>query len=125
MPRLQICRRWKGNRVDSRSNRTLPLVLVPWIDETPRPDGAVTALTKNLSSHGLTVLYVDPVEAEEVVVGFCIESQPYFVLGNIRHRTPLGGGFFQLGIELTRILTATDEPALETLVEATAGLAPC
>jgi hypothetical protein len=113
------------SRYDTRSNRTLPLVLIPWQDNEPRPNGAVTALSKNLSSHGLTVLHVDPIEAEQVVVGFCVEKQPYFILGAVRHRTPLGGGFFQLGIELSRVLTPTEEPALETLVEATAGLAPC
>ncbi len=113
------------SRFDSRSNRTLPLVLVPWVNGGPQTDAAVTALSKNLSSNGLTVLHVDPIDVEHIVVGFCIDSQPYFLLGHIRHRTPLGGGFSQLGIEVTQIVTPTDEPALEGLVVATVGLAPC
>jgi hypothetical protein len=112
-------------RWDSRSNRTFPLVLAPWVDERALVAEAVTALSKNLSSQGLTVLLAEPIEAEQLVVGLWLDSQAYFLLGDVRHRTPLGGGYWQLGIELSRRLTSTEYGSLDKLEPLTESLAAC
>lgn len=83
----------------------------------------MTALSKNLSSQGLTAILAAPVRAEQLVISFGLEGQAYYLLGEVRHRTPLGGGFWQLGIELTRLLTPAEEPALEQLQPMTEALA--
>jgi hypothetical protein len=112
-------------RWDSRSNRTFPLVLAPWVGGRANADGAITALSKNLSSQGLTILHAESIDGDEIVVGLWLESQAYFLLGNVRHRTPLGGGYWQIGVELTRLLTPTEHESLEKLEPLTAGLSPC
>ena len=112
-------------RWDSRANRTFPLILAPWVDGEPRPDEAVTALTKNLSGQGMTAIMAAPLEAEQLIIGFALEGQSYYLLGNIRHRTPLGGGFWQLGIELTRLVTPSEEPAIDQIEPMTEALLSC
>ncbi|HEV3417360.1 MAG TPA: hypothetical protein VG056_11115 [Pirellulales bacterium] len=117
LPRAEGEHRW-----DSRANRTFPLVLAAWEDGEVNVAGATTALTKNLSSQGLTAVLYEPLQATQLVVGFWLESQAYFVLGEVRHRTPLGGGYWQLGIELGNLLTPGEHPALEQLLPMVAGL---
>jgi hypothetical protein len=109
-------------RWDTRSNRTFPLVMAPWVDGRPCPEKAMTALSKNLSSQGLTAILAAPVRAEQLVICFVMEGQAYFLLGDVRHRTPLGGGFWQLGIELSRLITPAEEPTLEQLQPMTEAL---
>jgi hypothetical protein len=109
-------------RLDSRANRTFPLVVAPWVDGQPDVDKAMTALSKNFSGQGMTTILAAPIRGDELVIGFELENQPYFLLGNVRHRTPLGGGFWQLGIELTSLLTLADEPCLERLLPMTEAL---
>lgn len=112
-------------RYDSRANRTFPLVLAPWVDDRALVGKAITALSKNLSSQGLTVLHAEPIEADELVVGFRLDSETYYILGRVRHRTPLGGGYGQLGIELTRIVSPTEYGSLDKLEPLAACLAAC
>jgi hypothetical protein len=112
-------------RWDSRANRTFPLVLAPWVDGRANSDGAITALSKNLSSQGLTVLHAEPIEAEELVVVFRLDTEIYYILGAVRHRTPLGGGYWQLGVELTRIISPTEYGSLDKLDPLAASLVPC
>jgi hypothetical protein len=113
------------SRWDSRANRTFPLILAPWVDGEARPDEAVTALTKNLSGQGMTAIIAAPLEAEQLVIGFALEGQSYYLLGKVRHRTPLGGGFWQLGIELTHMITPAEEPAIEEIQPMTEALLSC
>jgi hypothetical protein len=112
-------------RYDNRANRTFPLVLAPWAEDRAVLNKAITALSKNLSSQGLTVIHVDPFEAEELVVGFRLDEETHFMLGRVRHRTALGGGYGQLGIELTRVVTPTEYGSLDKLEPLTATLAVC
>ncbi len=112
-------------RYDSRSHRTFPMVLAPWADDRAVLGKAITALSKNLSSQGLTVLHVDPFESDDLVVGFRLDEETHYMLGRVRHRTALGGGFGQLGIELTRVVTPTEYGSLDKLEPLTATLAAC
>ena len=120
LPPLEGESRW-----DTRANRTFPLVLAPWSDGAAVVAEATTGLTKNLSGQGLNVIHCEPLEAEQIVIGFWLESQAYFLLGQVRHHTPLGGGFWQVGIELMRTLSPADDPALDQLLPMATALAPC
>jgi hypothetical protein len=111
------------SRWDTRANRTFPLVMAPWVDGRLCAESAMTALSKNISSQGLTAILAAPIRAEQLVICFVLEGQAYYLLGEVRHRTPLGGGFWQLGIELTKLLTPAEEPALEQLQPMTEALA--
>lgn len=110
-------------RWDSRSNRTFPVVICPWGDSEPCVERAITALTKNVSSQGLTAILPVHFDDDLLVTGFSFEENHRFMIGVVRHRTPLGGGFWQLGIELTRLVDIGEVPSLEKLVPMTEGLA--
>jgi hypothetical protein len=86
-----------------RSHRTAPVLLVPYDDELS-PHEACYALTKNLSVRGLALVLPQPFRARRVAVAFWFEEQAHFVSGEVRQNVPLGGGFWQLGVEVTQVL---------------------
>lgn len=114
-----------GNcRWEDRSNRTIPVVLVPLADGEPQLHEAATAVTKNLSSQGLALVLHQPFWAEGVLIGFWHDGESEFVRGEIRQNAPLGGGFWQLGIELNERLSAAEIPSADWLMALTARLDP-
>lgn len=56
-----------------------------------------------------------PLAMTRVVVGFALDEQVYFLLGDVRHNTPLGAAFWQVGIAVEHLLVAADHPTLEEL----------
>ena len=117
--------RWEGeSRWESRSNRTIPVLLIPYAEGELSVPEMTTALTKNLSSQGLALVLHQPFRADQVVVGFWGDGEPDFLLGKVRQNVPLGGGFWQLGLELTERLCPADCPALQPLVPQAAKLEP-
>jgi len=120
MPPMSGDSRW-----EDRSNRTIPVLLSPIADGEIQLDETATAVTKNLSSQGLALVLHQPFWAEGVIIGFWQNGEPEFVRGEIRQNVPLGGGFWQLGIELTQRVAMADMPELERLVPMTSRLDPC
>jgi len=120
------------SRSDDRHNRTLPVLLAPWEDGGPLVNESSMALTKDFSDLGLALVLHQPFRAEEVVIVFRLASDPqrelgstlYFVLGTVRRNTSIGGGFWQLGIQLKELLNRGDWPQLEPLVPITSALLP-
>ena len=108
-------------RSEGRSNRALPVLLAPWQHGEPVVDESTYAITKDFSERGVSLTLPQPFRAAEVVVGLWLES-PRFVLGEIRQSTPLGGGFWQLGVELTDFLEPAEYPQIESLVPLAARL---
>ena len=119
LPPVQGNSRW-----EDRSNRTLPVLLIPIDDQQPQTDEAATAITKNLSGQGLALVLHQPFWAEGVLIGFWHDGEPEFVRGEIRQNAPLGGGFWQLGIELMERVTRAEMPGIESLLDLVARLDP-
>jgi len=101
----------------------LPALLTPWEQGKPVVDESTYAITKDFSERGLSLTLPQPFKADQIVVGLWLGS-PRFVLGEIRQNTPLGGGFWQLGVELTDFLSAAEHPQVESLVPLAARLVP-
>lgn len=110
-------------RWERRLHRTVPMLLAPYDDELSI-DEASYALTKNLSDTGLAIVLPQPFRAERVAVGFWFADQAHFVLGKVRQNVPLGGGFWQLGIELTETFDPAKAPEFRRLLTLTARLDP-
>ncbi|MEN6495314.1 MAG: hypothetical protein ABFD16_13625 [Thermoguttaceae bacterium] len=110
------------SRWEDRSNRTIPVLLAPYADGQPIGDEHTIALTKNLSSQGVALVLPQPFRAEQVLIGFWLDARPEFVLGHVRQNVPLGGGYWQLGVELTERTGPATCPAIESLVPLTARL---
>jgi hypothetical protein len=113
-----------GNvRWENRSNRSLPVLLVPY-DGAEVGDETAHAITKDLSSQGLALVLPHPLRAERVVVGFWSGENTHFVSGFVRQNVPLGGGFWQLGVELTELLPLAEHAELRRLLPQAARLDP-
>ena len=110
-------------RCDYRSNRTVPVLLAPYEGEIAL-DEACYALTKNLSVRGLALVLPQPFRAERVAVGFWFAEQGHFVAGEVRQNVPLGGGFWQLGVEATEVLRADKSSDVKRLLPLAARLDP-
>lgn len=111
-------------RWETRSNRTIPVLLVPYDHNEVSVDEAAYALSKNLSSQGLALVLSQPFRAEQVVVAFWSGDEAHFVLGRVRQNVPLGGGFWQLGLEAMELLPPGDSEDLMRLVPLAARLDP-
>lgn len=103
------------SRGDTRLNRTLPVLVVPWQVGTPLLDSTMTGLTRDISDRGLSLLLTQQLQVSEVVIGFWLPPQddrPWFFLGEIRHQMQFGDGYWALGIEVMRRLTAAESGEL-------------
>jgi hypothetical protein len=110
-------------RSEARSNRALPALLTPWEHGEPLADESTYALTKDFSDRGLSLVLHQPFKSTEVVVGLWLES-PRFVLGKVRQNVPLGGGYWQVGVELNECLDSSEHPRVQSLVPLAARLVP-
>jgi len=110
-------------RAQIRSNRALPALLAPWEQAQPLVDESTYALTKDVSDRGLSLVLGQPFKSFEVVVGLWVDS-PRFMLGEIRQNVPLGGGFWQIGVELTALLDSAEHPQIESLMPLASRLVP-
>lgn len=111
------------SRCDYRSQRTVPVLLAPYEGEIAL-DEACYALTKNLSVRGLALVLPQPFRTARVAVGFWFAEQGHFVSGEVRQNVPLGGGFWQLGVEVTRVLNPDDCSGVKRLLPLAARLDP-
>lgn len=110
-------------RAENRSSRALPILLAPWENLQPIVDESTYAVTKDFSDHGLSLVLHQPFKSDQVVVVLWLEHA-YFGLGEVRQNVPLGGGFWQVGIELTDVVNTGEYPQLESLLPMAARLVP-
>jgi hypothetical protein len=103
-------------RAESRYNRCIPALLIPWEDERLSLNEPVYGITKDFSDNG--VLFVSNYEfnAGPVLCGFWPDD-PVFLLGEVRRTNPFGGGFWQTGVLLLEIVCTSQVPGLIPLAE--------
>ena len=94
-------------RVQNRYNRTLPVVLLPWEDERPIVDAPIFAITKDISDVGMALVLPAPLTDGCLACGFWLDSAAY-VVGEVRQCVAFGGGFWQIGIEMTKLINTAD-----------------
>ena len=104
------------NRSQTRYNRAIPMLLVPWENGELLVGESVYTLSKDYSDNGVCLLPHRPFMALNVVCGFWIDG-PVFLMGEVRSRAPIGGGFWQLGVQLTQVIPPGDVEALIPLAE--------
>jgi len=96
----------QANRVDDRYNRTLPALLCAWESGAPVTDSCLFVVTRDISSEGIGVVLAQPFRAPQVLLGFWLDeevtSEPWFFLGTSQGLRKIGGGYWTLGIQLTK-----------------------
>jgi hypothetical protein len=100
-------------RQASRSPRSIPIFVAPWHQGTPVTGQVTFGTTKEISDHGLAIVLPIQPYYKELVMGMLVEREPRFLRGLVKHCSPMGGGYWQLGIQIAEIL----EPAANGLRE--------
>ena len=105
----------EGPRLENRVNLTVAVLVVPVEDGRQLVDKAFTAVTKEFSTAGLALVLDGPKALDEVILGFRWEREMTFIRATARHLNPIGGGFFQLGLQMNEVVHPSDSPDLESL----------
>ena len=76
-------------------------------------DEACVAVTRDISPEGLSILQTSPLNEVRAVIALEGDLEMHFILCRVMHSTPLGYGFFHIGLNpeefLNVDLTAVDE----------------
>lgn len=95
-----------GQRGRSREAYCQVVWVIPCDEQLERPDfcAAFPAVTRDISAEGLSFIHTVPVSSESVLVGLHDETGSIFVLCSVEHCTPLGYGFYQIGVNPEEII---------------------
>jgi hypothetical protein len=104
-----------GPRLDRRVNLTMVVILIPVEQKKLRVGYAFTAVTKEFSCTGLSVVLDGAKTLEEVVIGFQWDGETTYVRARAKHLNSMGGGFYQVGLKMTEGLARGDYPELQLL----------
>lgn len=105
----------EGPRIDSRVNLVVVVMVIPMERDEPQVDRAFTAVTKEFSNAGLAVVLDQPRRLDKAILGFRFEGEMTFLRAQAKHRDPMGGGFHQLGFQLSEVVSAKDYPELASM----------
>ncbi len=74
--------------------------VLPYDHRTKRADfdQVRPVVTKDISSSGMSLIHNEPLTDEKVVVGLHCETDRKFLLCTLQHCTPLGYGFYMIGL---------------------------
>lgn len=106
---------WEGPRLESRVNLTVVALLIPMVDDQPAVEKRFAAVTKEFTTSGLSVVLTSPRDLDQVVVGLRWEDEMRFIRAQAKHLTPMGAGFYQIGLELREMIHVSDCPVLERI----------
>jgi hypothetical protein len=105
----------EGPRIDRRVNLVVVVTVIPLEDGKLQVRNAFTAVTKDFSTTGVAVVLDQPRRLDRAILGFRFEGQTTFILAQAKHLDPMGGGFLQLGFQLTELVSSADYPELESV----------
>jgi len=104
-------------RVESRVNLTVVVLVVPIKDARAQVDQCLMTVSKEFSHTGVSLVLGEPLPLDEVILGFQRRGSITFIRAEARHLSPMGAGFFQLGLKLLEVLPADAYPELEALAD--------
>jgi hypothetical protein len=104
-----------NDRHEHRSNTTVPVMIVPYVSGRPLVDEAIPATTKDLSAMGIGLVARQPVEVEEVLIGFRSEDEIFFIRAQVKHQQQISADFYQIGASTIEALRKSDFPLLAKL----------
>ncbi len=105
----------KELRKEKRAARSLPVLIVPFVDDQPMMNHTSFGVTRDLSSTGVSVLAQNLIESAEIGIGFWLDGACEFFRGTVRHRRPSDGGYWQIGVELDEVLDHSRWPQIRQL----------
>lgn len=103
-------------RAESRYSRALPALLIPCENGAPVPEESALVITKDLSDHGMGLVLAQPFDSQQAIVGLWLVTQPLETIepdpdpilfsARVRNCIEIGGGYWQLGLELEEVITS-------------------
>jgi hypothetical protein len=103
----------EGPRRDKRVNLTVAVLVLPLVDGKIQVGEAFRAVTQELSVIGVGIVLDREIELNEVILGFLIEGDITFIHATAKHISPMEGGFYHLGLEMSEIIPADEYPELK------------
>ena len=102
-----------------RHNRAIPTLICPWQNGAADVSRCTIAITRDLADEGVGLLLTHPVSGPELLVGYLLPDaaiqSPWFFRGMIQHNTPIGGGFWVVGVALLEFFTSQRNASLIAL----------
>jgi hypothetical protein len=105
----------EGPRRETRVNLCLVVMVIPVEKGKPLVDDRFTAVTKEFTTRGVSLVLQECNAPDEMILGLRWERSMRFMLAETRHLSPMGGGFWQLGLRLKEVLHTDDYPGLADL----------
>jgi hypothetical protein len=105
----------EGPRLEGRVRLCVVVLVVPVEKGKPVLHRTFAAVTKEFSSTGISLIVDSPRAPEEMIIGFRWEGAMRFARAEARHLNPMGAGFYQLGVQLVRMIDPDECPELESL----------
>lgn len=98
-----------------RHNRAIPTLVCPW-NGAADVSRCTIAITRDLADEGVGLLLTHPVTGPELLIGYLLPdaavSSPWYFRGTIQHNTPIGGGFWVVGVALQEFFTTQRHSSL-------------
>lgn len=104
---------FEGPRRDKRVNLTIPILVVPMENGQLQVGKAFNAVTQELSVNGVGIVLDGAMALDEVLLGFRMKTEITFVEAVAKHISPMGGGFFHLGLEMNEVIPTSKYPGLQ------------
>jgi len=105
----------EGPRLEERVRLAVVVKVIPFENKKPLVERAFAAVTKEFCSTGVSLVVDGPVGVNEVILALRWEKGMRFVRGRAKHLSPIGAGFFQLGLQMTEMAYVGDYPELESV----------
>jgi len=105
----------EGPRLEGRVRLCVVVLVIPIENGKPVFDRTFAAVTKEFSTSGLSLVVKGARVPEESIIAFRWEREMRFVRAEARHLNPMGAGFHQLGLQLIRMLHASEYPELKSI----------
>ena len=105
----------EGSRIDGRVNLVVVALVIPMKGKKLLTDESFTAVTREFSTSGISLVVERPIGFDHVTLGFRWEGEMKFVKAKAKHLNPMGGGFYQLALELTKMMHPAEYPLLREM----------
>ena len=95
----------EGPRLEGRVRLSIVVLVIPVENGRPVVERTFAAVTKEFSTSGLALVVNHTEVPDESIIAFRWEREMRFVQAEARHLNPMGAGFYQLGLQLIRMVT--------------------
>ena len=106
-----------GPRLAGRAPLMVVALVTPLRDGQPCVANTFAAVTKEISTSGMSLVLSEPRSLDEVLIGLrCDAGKLKFIRAKARHVAPMGAGFFQVGLRCHEVVPNHAFPELASLM---------